>query len=157
MAHRENYSGFKYFQALTPGDYDGSAAVNGADVDTEGYNAITFVVNVGTFTGGGSMLTSEEITFALQHAEASTAGGAGTYTDVPSQYILMSGTNTVTSGQFLSLTSASFSGAAYPVGYIGPNRYVRLKTSGVQTSLASVAGLVILGYPENWPVNKVGA
>ena len=157
MAHRETYSGFKFFQALTPGDHDGSGGVAGADVDTEGYNSLTFVVNVGTFTGGGSMLTSEEITFALQHADASTAGGAGTYTDVPSQYIVMSGTNTVTSGQFLSLTSASFSGAAYPVGYVGPKRYVRLRTSGVQTSLASVAGLAVLGWPEDWPVNKVGA
>jgi hypothetical protein len=157
MAHRDKYSGFKFFQALTPGDYDGSAAVNGADVDTLGYNAVTFVVNVGTFTGGGSMLTSEEITFALQHADASTAGGAGTYTDVGSEYILMSGTNTVTSGQFLSMTSASFSGAAYAVGYIGQKRYVRLRTSGVQTSLASLAGLAVLGWAGDWPVNAVGA
>lgn len=154
---RDLFSGLKTFQALPPQDLDGTALA-GTTVDTQGFDRVLLVVNMGQWTGGGDLSADNRHTVALQHASQSAAG-VDTWQAVPSIYMLRSETGAVTSGIFLSMASAADnSEVAHKIGYLGPLRNVRLHFSGVGVpSVMSASALAILGDPQAWPVTEPGA
>ncbi len=163
MALRDGYSGFGFFDALTPVTWTG-AAVTGPTIDTVGYETVTFAL----YTGDISVSTTSYITIRMQHASASAAGNDGVWSYVSEGHVLGSEFSlytTVTSGRVFSMcisagSVAVYESAVFMVGYRGKRRYVRLMTENIAGHSAAgdvnVYGAVaILGLPANWPVNTV--
>ena len=157
MAKRDNYSGSGFFDALSPQDLPGTA-VEGTDVDTLGFEAVTFVVFAGDLTSAGAMSADNRHTFALQEASVSTvASTAGAYTAVASLDMIKTGSEAITSGVWQSIASTTDGSTIYQIGYRGSKRFVRLHFSGNGApSVLSACAIGILGLPGNWPVNSSG-
>lgn len=160
---RDSVSNFKFFQAVSPQDL-AATDITGFDIDTQGYESLTFIINVGQMSHVNSV---SYVQFVMQHADASTAGGAGTYaavsiTDVlglASTITALSGGIVKSLGQLNSGLAASLGSAVHAVGYRGTKRYVRLNVdcvgavcSAAAVSAAAVEITAMLGYPANWPV-----
>jgi hypothetical protein len=160
MATREQFSNIKFFPAFTAQNMLASGDITGDDIDTQGYEAVTF----GFVAGNLSAITSVSyIQLVLQHADASTAGGAGTYANVSATDVIGPSTDvtSLTSGVWKKLFT---SGAAalsdlgsqvYTVGYRGTKRYVRMYVDLVDSVGAAsdaIAGFAALGLPADWPV-----
>lgn len=163
MALRDNYSNSKYFQAISPRVKDDAngGTITGVTVDTRGYEAVTFVVNVGDIENG--LASASCLQLMLEHASNSANNtGASDFAKVAyGSEILhsaVSASTTLTSGIWQSDINASDAAGSnvYIVGYRGKYRYVRLFVSGVGDSGCSVniGAVAILGYPANWPVNQ---
>ena len=79
---RDDYSNFRYFEALAPQSFDGSASITGATVDRRGLNAgenyetVTFVVHAGEISGIASALVSVQSCgwVRMQHGTSNAAG-----------------------------------------------------------------------------------
>ena len=159
---RDGYSGFYFTQAIPPQDIVDGAQLLGPQVNTKGYETVTFVVNVGANTSAGAFSADNLIQVKLEHAHESAAGYASTWSEVyPSQMIHSvigedGAYSTLASGVFLSIDSvAGFASTAYAVGYKGMRQYVRLVVSGVGLpSVYSMGAIAILGLPAGWPVNS---
>ena len=72
---RDGYSNFRFFEALAPQSL-ATAGVNGATVDKQGYETLTFVVHAGEISG---LASNQESTvscayFRMQHATSNAAG-----------------------------------------------------------------------------------
>ena len=163
MALRDSMANFKFFSVVDPQDL-AATDITGKDVDTQGYESLTFIINLGQLSEINSV---SYVQFVMQHADASTAGGAGTYaavsvTDVlglASTITALSGGIVKSIGQLNSGVAATLGSTAHVVGYRGTKRYVRLNVdcvgaacSAVAVSSAAVAITALLGYPESWPV-----
>jgi hypothetical protein len=153
---RDAVSGFKFFQAIRPQVVD--AGVTGVTVDTLGYGAATFAINIAEIS---SITSASYWVFRMQHASASDAGVDGTWSDVDASNVLttsVSFTGTVTSGIVLSAFSdTGFESACHVVGYRGPRRYCRINIEEKGNLSTMTCGVVaILGWPEAWPVNTLG-
>lgn len=156
---RDMYSNFAFLEAFPPQDLTvGNLA--GDTIDLRGYNGCTFVIVAAGFTGGGDMSAGDHHQVAIELGYASAAG-VSCWSAIPygSMVItsLFSEAQTLTSGNVLSVDSASWSGVAVAFGVkqlIDSNhRYIRLNVSGVgDASICSMAAICILGYPANWPV-----
>jgi hypothetical protein len=159
---RDGYTGFKFYQALPPQDIVDGAQTLGPQVDTKGYETVTFIVNVGANTSAGAFSADNKIQVKLEHAHESATGLASTWSEVyPSQMIHSvigedGAYSTLASGVFLSIDSvAGFASTAYAVGYKGNRQYVRVVVSGAGApSHYSMGAIAILGLPANWPVNE---
>lgn len=163
MALRDNYSNFKYFQAISPRVKDDAngGTITGVTVDTRGYEAVTFVVNVGDIEN--ALASASCLQFMLEHASNSSGNlGASDFAKVASGseilHSVVSVSTTLTSGVWQSDINASDAAGSnvYIVGYRGNKRYVRLFISGIADSGCSVniGAIAVLGYPANWPVNQ---
>jgi len=153
---RDGYSGFGFFDALTPASQ--SAAIDGRDIDRKGYETVTFIVHTDAITSG--VADTSDWVLRLEHAKISTAGGAGTYSAVPNSLLIHSVAggydSTAETGIFQKIGVATGSGATYAVGYKGhyDYRYVRVVLSETDVMSATIMGaLCILGEPAQWPVN----
>lgn len=157
MAMRDGYSGSGFFKAVPPQDTDGSALA-GADFDTQGFETVTFVADIGALTSAGAMSADNRHTIALQHADVSSvASTAGTYTAVGSADMIKTGSEAITSGVWQSIASTTDGSTIYQVGYRGSKRFVRPHLSGNGApSVMSVCIIAIGGKPANWPVNSSG-
>ena len=73
---RDGYSSFRFFEALAPQSFDGSASVTGASVDKQGYETVTFLVHAGEISGIASQLTSVQSCawVRMQDGESNAAG-----------------------------------------------------------------------------------
>jgi hypothetical protein len=73
---RDGFSNFKFFEALAPQSFDGSASVTGATVDKQGYETLTFIVHAGEISGIASALTSVTSCawVRMQDGESNAAG-----------------------------------------------------------------------------------
>jgi hypothetical protein len=98
MSRRDKYTHFKFMQAIIPQVAD-NADVTGSDVDTLGYDSVTFTVNLGELS---SITSASYWVVRMQHADVSSvASTAGTYADVTGSAVLASGVSlatTLTSG-----------------------------------------------------------
>lgn len=122
MAGKSGYYNEKAVVAMNPAARSAAAAVNGSDIDTTGYEAVTFVFNVGAWTDGTH-------TPKIQEADDNGSGSAGTYADVAAGNQL---------GTFTPVTGAGQQNAVQKVGYLKYNtskKFVRLvvTTSGATT------------------------
>jgi len=159
---RDSFSNFEFFQCLMPQEFV-ATDLTGVDIDTQGYESLTIVVNLGNL----SVVTSVSyIQLILQHTDAS-ALGAG-----PSDYALVSATDLIglastvtslTSGIFKQVgaeatgTQSALGSTVHAIGYRGTKRYARLYVDAVDTVnnvSDAVGAIAILGYPANWPVNQ---
>ena len=156
MTRRDLISHLKFYQALEPRAVD--ATENGDTIDLLGYDACTFMVNIGSFAA--NVDAGSYYIIGLQHGTASAAG-VDAWTDVGAQNVLHSvigsggATSTITSGIWLTINSASMSGTVQQIGYLGDttHRYVRLVLSIVLTPTSTLIGAVcVLGKPSVWPV-----
>lgn len=92
---RDGYSSSRFFEALGPGDYPGSAAVTGATVDRRGLNAgenyetVTFVVHAGEDKSEPSAQVSVMSAgwIRMQHG-TSNAAGTVIWSNVSAEFIL---------------------------------------------------------------------
>ena len=157
---RDGYSDFKFFDALSSicGDEANGLAINGIAVDRQGFDTVTFVVDIGRLE---SMTTAASwFVLKLEHYNSvalawsevypsqmlhSVVGMDGAYSDLTQN----------PSGIFQSLVHSVGGSATYFVGYKGPHRLARVVLSGTLNSGAScnIAAIAILGLPSSWPVN----
>lgn len=154
---KDGYSNFKFFQALAPQDI-ATGSVEGATVDTLGFQTAVIVVNVGAPTGGGALSADNRHQLMLEHYNSA---GVSAWSEVYPSQMLHSvvgeygSYSTLNSGIFQSIASTtSFANQVYMVGYKGPHRFIRLRISDVGApSTYSMGAIAILGLPANWPVN----
>ena len=155
MALRDGYTMFGFFQALTPQDMPGTA-VAGNEIDTKGFETVTFVVNVGNATSAGTDSGFHNIILAHAHV-SSAAGTASTFAACGSIDMIRDASGAITSGVWQSCGSTTDSSTIYQIGYKGPRRFVQLQFSGEGgPSVMSMGAICILGKPANWNVNTVG-
>ena len=114
-----------------------SATTNGLEVDTKGYGYVTFVVNAGILTDGGSA------TLDIKVQETDVTGFGGTVTDI-------------TGATFTQITTAN--DVAVYVGRVridaSRDRYMRLVlTEGGTITSALVAAVAVLTEPEGGSAN----
>ena len=160
---RDGHSNFKFFQALYPQEIR-ATDLTGVDIDTQGFESLTVVVNIGNLS---EVSGASYVALILQHTDAS-ALGAG-----PSTYALVSATDILglpddvtaltsgicrTIGTLNSAVGTSICGSrAVAIGYIGTKRYVRLYVDcvgTVATASDAIGAIAVLGYPAKWPVNE---
>lgn len=156
---RDDVSNFKFFQAFYPRELSDDD-ITGVDVDTQGYESLTFVVNVGRL----STITSVSyVYFRMQHTDASALGaGPSDYAYVSATDLIECSATSLTSGiwkTFVTAGATALSQAgstAYAVGYCGDKRYVRIVVDCFSTpgdASDALGGLAILGHPANSPEN----
>ena len=170
MATRDDYSNFGFYQALSPNVYSQgtmpvAGVITGPDIDTQGFQTVTFVINTGDVDV--SQATSC-VAIRMQHTDASALGlGPSTYADVSSTDVIGSGISdgaAMTSGILFTLSISGTSVADYEsmvwnFGYKGDKRYVRLVAESHGTADAGsayIGAVAMLGYPNTWPVNAAG-
>ena len=99
-----------------------------AGVDTRGYDAVTFLINVGIVTNIGN---SPQPTWAF-HVEESDAASSGFAAITDSERIAITGakspvtTPNSSTGVFLTIDAAAEDATVYHVGVITSKRYVRV-------------------------------
>lgn len=157
---RDLYSHLAFYQALVPQDIV-AGNTNGLTVDLRGFDACTFVVNVGALTGGGDMSVGDAHQLKLEHGLASELGVSVWSEVYPSQMIhsvigMAGAFSTLNSGIFQSIASTSDNsadtGKVFVVGYKGPRRYVRIAISATGAPSTMSAGAVaVLARPSDWP------
>jgi hypothetical protein len=150
--NREIVSSLKFFQAVPSAQV--TASVNGADIDTQGYDAIAVAVNIGALT---SASTTSYFALRLQHTDASALGaGPSDYADCGSIDMIRFGTSAaVASGIWGTVAASTDSGEVKYVGYRGPKRYVRVVIEAVPATFSAahyLDALAVLGRASQWPV-----
>ena len=152
---RDGFSNFSFLQALEPQDIAAGAKTTGISIDRRGYDTVTFVVNIGDYTGGGAFSADNRFQLMLEHYNSTAGAWSECY---PSQILHsvvgMDGAySTLNSGIWASITSAHTSTVA-AVGYRGPHRSVRIAISEIGApSTMSFGAIAMLGLPADWPVN----
>jgi hypothetical protein len=126
----------KVTPALAPAARSAAATVNGADINRQGFEALLFVLSVGTWTDGTH-------TYKLQEAPDNGAGAPGAYTDVAL-------TDQV--GAFAVVSAAGNSNTTQKVGYIGAQKFVRMAVTTAGATTGAVSGAAaLLGSARNLP------
>lgn len=116
-----------------------SSDVNGTVVDTQGFNSLYFVVNVGA--NGGTLDGTNKVSFKLQHGDVSDLSDA-----VAVDTVGESGGFTVdTNGIFATVDAGGEASAVYKVAYTGNKRYIRVVSDVTGTISLPVAITAILG------------
>ena len=160
---RDLISNFAFFQALMPQELI-ATDLTGVTIDTQGYEGVTFVVNVGHL----SLITSTSYAqLVIQHTDGTVADDAvasdfAIVSDAKHLVGLVSTISALTSGIWKIIGStgataantASFGSNVHAVGYIGPRRFVRLYIDAVGTVnnvSDGVGAIAMLGLPGDWP------
>ena len=134
MASRDILNSIKVTPAINPGAaITGNAATNGAVIDTQGFESVTFAVQSGTITDGS---------FAVKIQEG----------DQPT----LSDASDVVAGDYIG-AAISFAAAANnlvkKIGYRGSHRYIRaVLTQAGATNGGVMSAVAILGNAHNNPV-----
>ncbi len=161
MATRDGYSGFAFYNAITPQDIATGVALDGETIDTRGYETCVFILNHDTMASAS--LATSVAQLILQNGLASD-NGVSVWSDAHPRDIIHSvigldGAYSTSAElgivQSMGDVDSSRVSGQYIVGYKGSHRYVRLRVS--QSAGAahgfSAAAICILGLPNNWPVN----
>lgn len=113
-----------------------NGTVNGADVNTAGFESATALVHFGAYTDGTH-------TAKLQEADDNGAGAPGVYADVAAAGLIQA---------FTAVAAAGGANTIQEVSYIGGKKWMRIvmTTSGATTGAAS-AGSVVLAHARNLP------
>lgn len=112
MARADIYNEIEQTESVGPGD-DTSGGFTGSNIDMQGAEALAIVAGL----GGGSADGSYDITVQEAPESTSTPGSPGSWTDVGTGDLL---------GSFTTGNQAD-AGIDERVGYIGTNRFVRVK------------------------------
>jgi len=135
----------------------GTAHVSTGEVDLQGYNAVTFVVNIGS-AGSNAITSANHWHIRLQEAAASGVS-AGTFADVTDGWFVLpyggdNGSAALTSGVVGAIDDVTTTDSTWQIGYIGDSQYVKL----VFEPIASAPDLplsvtAIRGDPNRSPVH----
>lgn len=119
-------------EALAGTNITSDTDTTGADVDMQGFEAVTMIVQVGPYTDG-------DYEVVVEHADDDGSGNPDTWSAVPDDDLL---------GSETTLSSAG----AFKIGYRGIKRHVRLKITSTNTSTgAYVSGVAVQGHGRRAP------
>lgn len=140
---------------IAPQVHDGTGDLTGSDVDTDGFESITFQLVQGTFTGGTHA-------WALQSAPDDGSGSPGTYADIDSDDLVFgspSDPNSETTPAAVQAVTGAEDDSCQLVGYIGSDRHVRVVLESTGAGDVAVAAKVLLGHARHIgePVGSDGA
>ncbi|WP_222337561.1 hypothetical protein [Rhizobium leguminosarum] len=129
----DSAQGMAVTTSVNTGAISTSTTTAGAIIDTQGYNSLTAVLNVGARTDG-------TYTLSVEHGDAAN----------------LSDTSTPDATDLVGTTAGSAVAAAQSqkkLGYVGNKRYVRFNivSTGV-TSGATAGAVAILGRPSVGPI-----
>lgn len=128
MSSRDITQNIGTFLALAPAVQN--ATINGAAIDTLGFESAAIVINTGSIAGAGNF------TAKVQDSQDGT-----NFADVASQFLVG------------ALPTALAANSTYKQGYLGGNRYLRaVLTLNSGTSIAAGA-VAVLGSPKVAPVS----
>ena len=133
MASFDSKNNVKQLLALNPQTIATSTTVVGNEIDTLGYQSLTFFPSIGTRTDG-------TFTILVQDSDVSGSG----FVDVVDD--LLSGTE--------SAAAIITTNTIKKIGYVGKKRYVKcsMVSTTVTTGSTSVQIVAILGDPTHSPV-----
>lgn len=138
MAQKDLYSSITHKLAILA-TLSGVTPGTAIEIDTKGYESVTFNVFTGTITDAG---TAAGIVWELQESDTSGSG----YTAVANDYLLGLETD-------LTITSdASDNVYIGKLGYIGKKRYLKLIPTGSASTDGTVCATCTLGHAINNPV-----
>lgn len=122
-----------------------TAAASGAGVDTQGYESVAFIANVGE--SGDTLSGSVSIDLLVQESDDDS-----TYTDV-AEADLDGGLSGGAAGAFALIDAAAEDDTAYTVGYIGGKRYVRsrIELTGTHTNGTPIGIVSVKSNPKYGP------
>ena len=131
-----------------------NTTVAGAAIDTQGYDAVTVIADIGAW---GDTVSGGLLEIGLQHSDDTVSGN---FVDVPNAELTdtVAGASTVTgaitTGVFASVSSTSNDQKVAKTGYIGTKRYLKVKFNG-EKNLATgtpVSVVAIEGKASRAPV-----
>lgn len=156
MNIRESFSYFNMLPACDGAANGLLAASNtGADINRQGYDSLTFNINIRAMSTAAAPATSYWYV-RMQHTDASALGvGPSDYADCASIDAIRMNSLIMTSGIFI-LNASTMSGTIQKLGYRGNKQYVRVLISTTGAMAAAASGVIHieaqLGHAENWPV-----
>lgn len=119
--------------AVNTGAISSSTTTAGAIIDTQGYNSLTFVMNVGARTDG-------TYTLSIEHGDNSALSDTST----------PDATDLVGTAAGTAISAAQ---SQKKLGYVGNKRYVRVNIVSTSVTTGATAGaLAILGRPAVGPI-----
>ena len=135
---------------LAIGPVVATADVTSSAIDLKGFDSAVVDILVGV--GGITFTTTNKVEFLLTHSKDDVTYTAVTADDVR----LGAGADATvgTGGIVRSLTAAHAAASAVKVGYIGPNRYLKVTAdfSGTHATGTPITVLVIKGNAQSEPV-----
>ena len=126
----------EYAPSLAPDLHDGGA-VDGAEVDLQGFESCECVVQIGTVIGTATM--------DIEHAPDDGTGSSGTFVAVPVADLDLTGVpaaNQQAAAGGLADVTTSNDAVTFQVGYRGTNRFVRFGLTDDGTSIEMMAGFL---------------
>ncbi len=134
MASRDMLTRLAFRNAYDAATVSDDGNTNGAIIDTQDYESVTFILRVGARTDGDYSFNK------LEHGDASNLSDAA---DVPDGFIL---------GDMDAVVDEANS--MHAVGYVGTKRYVRMVVNAAETtSGAHVSGVAVLGHARHAPAS----
>lgn len=154
--HREDFSYFSIKQGIKPtvGLLPGSST--GADIDTRGYDSLTFNVHLVAASTAVDPTTSYWYA-RIEHTDASALGlGPSDYAVCASIDLIRQGTSAAVTSGIVPINASTYSAACMKIGYRGGKRYVRCNISTTGAMASSASGVIFveaqLGHVGEWPV-----
>ncbi len=146
VGHSGNYYNQAYIPLLPP--LVRTASANSASVDTQNYDALALLVNVGAT--GDTLNATNRVELQVQESDDNAA-----FTAVADADLLKVVAGGQAAGTFGVLNAAGAAGQVYLTGYRGYKRYVRVALVNFGTTAAGTAMdvLAIGGRPRNLPIN----
>ncbi|MCB1567834.1 MAG: hypothetical protein KDI69_03315 [Xanthomonadales bacterium] len=143
MSNNDLHNNIKQVQAIIPATIGANATKTGAIIDRQGYGGVEFVIDYGSVTTTGSI-----VTLVLKEGDVT-----GTLTSVADADML--GTEALASLAAGARVAGTGKEVSKRLGYKGDKRYVQL--SAVQTGTTSVGGIsatAILFNPSIVPIDN---
>jgi len=154
MNIRETFTYFKFARVDGCGVAGLTAESNtGVTVDRQGYDSLTFIVNM-TDTSTAAVPATSYWYARVEHADVSAAGTIGAYEVCGSIDLIRMASGACTSG-IVPITASTYSGVPFMIGYRGNKQFVRVNISTVGSMIAGSTHITITsmkGHAENWPV-----
>ncbi len=145
MSMKDIYSYLALATGLVPQTVTtGGGAKNSGDVDLQGCNAVTIVMNAGV--SGDTLSTSLHHVVTLTHADDNGSGAAGTYNAVAAKDVL--GVTPDVNGKIFDYDGTiNVASSVSQVGYVGNKRFIKVTstptgtvTNGMPQSIIIVKG-----------------
>jgi hypothetical protein len=134
MAEYDHVSDVKVVMAIT--SVAATAIANGSDIDTKGFESVTFLIHTGTLGTG-------TIDFTMQEADDDGTGSPDTYAAVAAVDIIGA----------LPTILASEDDSVFRSGYRGKKRWVRIQNVETAGWTSMIHGAVcLLGHAKEIPV-----
>ena len=155
MNIRETFTYFSMSRADGAGANGALSASNtGATINRQGYDSLTFNVNL-IATSTVVAPTTSYWYVRIQHTDASALGnGPSDFADVTALDLIVPASATLVSGAAYPINASTYSGAIMKIGYRGNKQYVRMNisTTGAMAGSGVATIEAMLGHAENWPV-----